>query len=251
MSRRGALAASLLVGLGVVLYSMLFTRADPLRGGGLDLARVRQHRQDLESGREKRRILAVTRVHKANAAAMASEESVVEFVRNSAAYATSVLVCVSVDACTPNPVYSHLSLSQLGNPNVGELERYMTKIAAMLHHEGLASKTVLMPVSPWGRFTTALNAALVKAVDGGYDVVAYQSLEFRVSPAAVTQLLAFMVPGDTRGGDAGGGRTLVVGPAMTGHAFAPGTQAVRGRTVPWNTFALWCVSSSHSPIHTS
>ena len=118
----------------------------------------------------------------------------------------------------------------------------MTKIAAMLHHEGLASKTVLMPVSPWGRFTTALNAALVKAVDGGYDVVAYQSLEFRVSPAAVTQLLAFMVPGDTRGGDAGGGRTLVVGPAMTGHAFAPGTQAVRGRTVPWNTFALWCVS---------
>ena len=112
MSRRGALAASLLVGLGVVLYSILFTRADPLRGGGLDLARVRQHRQDIESGREKRRILAVTRVHKANAAAMASEESVVEFVRNSAAYATSVLVCVSFDTCqrkTPNPLKHFLS----------------------------------------------------------------------------------------------------------------------------------------------
>ena len=95
MSRHGALAASLLVGLGVALYAVLYVQADLMRGSGaLDLDRVRQHRRDLEAGRENRRILAVTRVHKANAAAMASEESVVEFVRNSAAYATSVLICV-------------------------------------------------------------------------------------------------------------------------------------------------------------
>lgn len=119
---------------------------------------------------------------------------------------------------------------------MGELERYMTKVTTMLHHEGLADKAVLMPVSPWGRFTTALNAAVVRAMDGGYDVIAFQSLEFRVSPAVVTTLLAFMAP------DAGGARTLVVGPAMTGHAFAAGVQVgVRGRTAPQP-------SHRHSPL---
>ena len=28
---------------------------------------------------------------------------------------------------------------------------------------------------------------------------------------------------------------------MPGHVFHPGANAVRGRTVPWNTFALWSV----------
>ena len=29
---------------------------------------------------------------------------------------------------------------------------------------------------------------------------------------------------------------------MPGHVFTPGANAARGRTVPWNTFALWSAS---------
>jgi hypothetical protein len=37
------------------------------------------------------------------------------------------------------------------------------------------------------------------------------------------------------------GRALMVGPAMAGHEFSEGLQTIRGRTCPWNTFALWSV----------
>ena len=32
---------------------------------------------------------------------------------------------------------------------------------------------------------------------------------------------------------------LVAGPAMDGHEFTEGRNIVKGRTVPWNTCALW------------
>ena len=36
--------------------------------------------------------------------------------------------------------------------------------------------------------------------------------------------------------------TLVVGPTLPGHEFSEGEQALRGRTCPWNTAAIWNVS---------
>ena len=33
--------------------------------------------------------------------------------------------------------------------------------------------------------------------------------------------------------------TLVVGPALDGHEFSLGENALRGRTCPWNTAAVW------------
>lgn len=32
---------------------------------------------------------------------------------------------------------------------------------------------------------------------------------------------------------------LVVGPVLEGHDFHPGWNDIRGRTTPWNTFAIW------------
>ncbi len=33
--------------------------------------------------------------------------------------------------------------------------------------------------------------------------------------------------------------TLVVGKALDGHDFSEGVHRLRGRTCPWNTFAIW------------
>lgn len=35
---------------------------------------------------------------------------------------------------------------------------------------------------------------------------------------------------------------LVVGPVFTGHEFSQGKNKLRGRTCPWNTFAIWSLS---------
>jgi hypothetical protein len=56
-----------------------------------------------------------------------------------------------------------------------------------------------------------------------------QSVEFRVSEVVFVQLLR----------QASMPATLVAGPAMAGHEFSPGLHDVRGRTCPWNTFAIW------------
>ena len=36
---------------------------------------------------------------------------------------------------------------------------------------------------------------------------------------------------------------LVIGPAMEGHEFSLGVNNLKGRAVPWNTFAIWRVGT--------
>lgn len=57
-----------------------------------------------------------------------------------------------------------------------------------------------------------------------------QSLEMVLSASNVSSLDKYLDP-----------ETLVVGPALPGHDFEEGYQALRGRTCPWNTAALWNV----------
>ena len=35
---------------------------------------------------------------------------------------------------------------------------------------------------------------------------------------------------------------LVIGPVLEGHDFKAGWNEIRGRTTPWNTFAIWQLS---------
>jgi hypothetical protein len=88
----------------------------------------------------------------------------------------------------------------------------------------------VVPVTPWGNFTPALNASLSLAASLGAHFILYQSLETVVGPESVAILR-----------DSLGPRDLVVGAALPGHDFRPGLRSVSGLTVPWNTLALWSV----------
>ncbi|CAN0490526.1 unnamed protein product, partial [Ectocarpus sp. 8 AP-2014] len=81
-------------------------------------------------------------------------------------------------------------------------------------------------------FTPALNALLGFASRDGAELVMFQSLETTVGKDAVSGMEAYMGPAD-----------LVVGAALTGHAFRGGeTVELTGVTTPWNTLALWDVA---------
>lgn len=89
-----------------------------------------------------------------------------------------------------------------------------------------------MPITPWGKgFSLPLNAAIQKAINDQYDLIAFQSLEFRIQPGAVQSLIHRVCQENT----------LVVGPSLPGHDFSVGLQTLRGRTCPWNTFSIWTV----------
>lgn len=51
---------------------------------------------------------------------------------------------------------------------------YVEQLTVMLKAENFASSVTLLPISPWGHFTTALNGAVQNAVDNGFDIIAFQ-----------------------------------------------------------------------------
>ena len=157
---------SLAIGIGLVLYSLFHARSARQSNSQNDLELEQFHQQRAEQSalglKESRKILAVTRVHKGSSAShMSSKENVLEFVKNSMAYASSVLICVretlllfhssnsSTLALIRTPTHTHfLSFqSQLGNSNTSELNTYMSEVNALLHKEGLDSRTTLVSVS--------------------------------------------------------------------------------------------------------
>ncbi|KAJ8328367.1 hypothetical protein O5D80_003725 [Batrachochytrium dendrobatidis] len=92
-------------------------------------------------------------------------------------------------------------------------------------------RVVLVPVVKWGRFIPALNALLLEAVNGGFKYILYQSVEAVVSANEIHTMISWFDQD-----------TLVVGKALSGHAFTVGKQRLNGVTTPWNTLALWAVS---------
>ena len=51
---------------------------------------------------------------------------------------------------------------------------YVEQLNVMLKAENFATSVTLLPISPWGHFTAALNGAVQNAVDNGFDVIAFQ-----------------------------------------------------------------------------
>ena len=94
---------SLAIGIGIVLYTLFHSRTASRQSSShnqsdLDLEQFYKQRaeQSVLGMKESRKILAVTRVHKGSSAThMSSKENVLDFVKNSMAYASSVLICVS------------------------------------------------------------------------------------------------------------------------------------------------------------
>lgn len=157
-------------------------------------------------------MLVVSRIHSNNASKMADINDIIAFVNSSKTYASQILLCVS---CGER--FEHTS--------------YLESLRWRLLEEGLDGITYVMPITPWGRFTTALNAGLLHAVSGNFQFVAFQSLEFRISDADVLTLFNIL---SSRLENA-----LVVGPVLPGHDFVRGINVLRGRSCPWNTFAIW------------
>jgi hypothetical protein len=145
--------------------------------------------RDMSSSKEAEpRVLAVTRIHQGSSSKMASIDSVIKFVNNSSAYASAVLICIGIQ-------------------NQKEQVEYIEKLSEAVIKEKYKIEIILLPITPWGQFTFALNCAIGKAVDGNFNVIAFQSLEFQISPMAVKSLLSYM----------NSINTLVVGPAMAGY----------------------------------
>ncbi len=56
-----------------------------------------------------------------------------------------------------------------------------------------------------------------------------KSFEFTIEKSTVQQIVKILKSRNA----------LVVGPVLEGHDFQPGWNDIRGRTTPWNTFAIW------------
>lgn len=92
------------------------------------------------------------------------------------------------------------------------------------------SKIQILPVTPWGMFTPALNALVTYAVEANCNLILFCSAEIKASKEAIDKLCQ-QVDQDT----------IVAGAALPGHLYSPGTQQLNGRTCPWNTLAVWDV----------
>lgn len=160
----------------------------------------------------KDKVAVVTRVHTSSAKTIAEPAKIREFVESVLKYAELVVVCIGIEDEKRRGHYLQAVRHELGSE--------------------VGARVLLLPVCPWGRFTSALNAALVWLLDGRCGYVAFQSLEFR-APIGAMQALLQRLRADPD--------VLVAGPAMSGHQFQLGRQPLQGRSCPWNTLAVWAL----------
>lgn len=92
------------------------------------------------------------------------------------------------------------------------------------------SDTIILPVSPWGTFTPALNALVSYAVNLEADMIMFVSAEISVTDQSILTLCHHVMKDRD---------TIVAGAVLPGHAYAPGKVELNGRTCPWNTLAVW------------
>ena len=101
-------------------------------------------------------IIVVTRVHMKSASSMPASDKVVEFVQSVSTFASHVLVCV-------------------GANNYSDAEAYIALLVSKFDNMGIMKETVtLLPIIPWGYFTTALNAAILFSQDKNFKYVLFQ-----------------------------------------------------------------------------
>jgi UDP-glucuronate 4-epimerase len=153
------------------------------------------------------RLCVGTRIHGVEPTP-AFEAKLLEFVDRAGVYAETTLIAVKVD------------LEQ------NDLALY-SFVKAAVEAKG---NVVVVPVSTWGPgFTPALNALVQKALTVDATHILFQSLELTVAATDVDQIVSLC-----------DSQTLVVGGRLPGHAFKAGsTVPANGRTVPWNTLAVW------------
>lgn len=161
----------------------------------------------------------ITRIHGAKSLENALAGSLKEFLLSVDAYADLILVCI-------------------GSDSLESLSDFETKFKQYIGSSEIdPTKVKVLPIYPWGRFVTALNVALRRVLDEvHYRRVIFQSLEFLVDKNVISTLSDYMTNHEN---------AIVVGPAMNGHLFVPGSNPLTGRTCPWNTCAMWDLEKLH------
>ncbi|CAN0330174.1 unnamed protein product, partial [Ectocarpus fasciculatus] len=230
------------------MASLVGTTEEPGGGEGGE-QHIRQQQQ-----RRRRRLCVCTRVHQNNADRPVDLAKVREFLDTALLYADSIAIAVGPPPPPPPPPTDEHGTTTAasaagGTDSTSPLLQSITLVAREAEREaspdrgvesvgeeggnGAAGVVTVFEVTPWGKFTPALNALLGFAARDGAELVMFQSLETTVGKDAVSGMEAHMGPGD-----------LVVGAALTGHAFQGGgtTVELTGVTTPWNTLALWDVT---------
>ena len=101
------------------------------------------------------KVLVATRIHQENASIPPKIDEIVEFVKSCITFSTKVLICI----------------------NYGSLETtgiFKDRLVEVFRQHELTDKVIVLPLVYWGRFTTALNTIVVKAMEEGYETLIFQ-----------------------------------------------------------------------------
>jgi hypothetical protein len=164
----------------------------------------------MASSTEKKLVIA-TRLHLGNASSPPLESKIRGWLENLHEMAKSVNAhgVIAVDA-TP----------KIDNYDYVEAIRQQLQASSHPLH--------ILPVTPWGKFVPALNALVLHAKSIEADQIIFVSAEVSASAASIKTLCQHCTDD-----------VLVVGAALNGHLYVPGSCELNGRTCPWNTLAVW------------
>ncbi len=101
------------------------------------------------------KVLVATRIHQVNASIPPKIDEIVDFVKSCITFSSKVLICI----------------------NYGSLETtgiFKDQLVEVFSQHELTDKVILLPLVYWGRFTTALNTIVVKAMEEGFETLIFQ-----------------------------------------------------------------------------
>lgn len=153
------------------------------------------------------RLLIATRLHAPTSSQLPSTSKLLSFIESCKSYADHVVVCI-------------------GCRNSDGFDDIVQQYRSACGH----TATILV-IEPWGHFTNALNNCITFAQDNAFDLLGFQSFEYRTTAETINLLRTELCE-----------NTLVIGPTIEGHTFELGSHTISGCTSPWNTMAIWNVS---------
>jgi hypothetical protein len=165
-------------------------------------------------------LVIATRLHLGNASIAPSRDQIQSWVRNLQGMAESVgtsHTAIAVDVTPKLPNYDYVqAVRECAGPN-----------------------TIVLPVTPWGKFVPALNALLGYAHEELHaEYILFVSAEVCASAASIRTLVDHCFSAD----ETPDSYVLVAGAALSGHDYRDAVVPLNGRTTPWNTLAVWKVS---------
>ena len=104
-----------------------------------------------------KKIIVITRIHARSSSSLAEVNSIDMFVKSIKSYASHVLICIDT-----------------GDTFKSSNTKYIEGVEEYLKSNNMADFVTILGISPWGKFTSALNAAVVRAADMGYELICFQ-----------------------------------------------------------------------------